>query len=192
MLALPTVLYLQCIFLYINFFPYRRNKEVFIYLPLYSILSRSRFSRAVQRRETWRRPADRRALHKSASVWRAPGGARGAGGEAAATGRGRAAVRCEREGKSAGESPLRGEPPIAAATAAADCPGGGTNGHARVWRDTTATFWPPPETKWLPSLASSPPDGARPIERARSVHSRDFRCNSHCEFVCEKLSKLLT
>ncbi|KAL0133081.1 hypothetical protein PUN28_000684 [Cardiocondyla obscurior] len=34
-----------------------------------------------------------------------------------------------------------------------------TNGHARVCRDTTATFWLPPETKWLPYLAASPRDG---------------------------------
>lgn len=36
---------------------------------------------------------------------------------------------------------------------------GGTNGHARVCRDTTATFWPPPETKWLPRLPAPPRDG---------------------------------
>ena len=57
---------------------------------------------------------------------------------------------------------------------------GGTNGHARVCRDTTATFWPPPETKWLPRLLTSPRDGDKTFSLLASFSSQtpDQRSNS--------------
>jgi hypothetical protein len=54
---------------------------------------------------------------------------------------------------------------------------GGTNGHARVCRDTTATFWPPPETKWLPRLLTSPRDGDKTFSLLASFSSPKLRIN---------------
>lgn len=66
---------------------------------------------------------------------------------------------------------------IGAATAAEDNVGG-TNGHARVCRDTTATFWPPPETKWLPRLPASPRDGDKTFSLLASFPDPQLRINS--------------
>lgn len=56
---------------------------------------------------------------------------------------------------------------------------GGTNGHARVCRDTTATFWPPPETKWLPRLPTSPRDGDKTFSLLASFPDPQlYRINS--------------
>lgn len=55
---------------------------------------------------------------------------------------------------------------------------GGTNGHARVCRDTTATFWPPPETKWLPCLPTSPRDGDKTFSLLASFPDPQLRINS--------------